>query len=689
MESSHDTERRPERWTVQAVKAAATDRRLHAAGIGAILVAVLAAVVVLNAGALASGSTPQGTIGSEIDSCTTIDEPGTYTLTADIENATADTCIDVRASGVVLDGNGHTIDGGPNGSDAEAFLDATFENGTSPVAPRWANHGVAVRGGTGATNVTVRDLHVSNWTYGVAYLDTEAGVVENVMGTHNGEAIDVFRSRNVSVRDATVIANVDGVVFDRSTASELADSNASGNALDGVGLYDATDVTVVRVESGSNGLAGIYLQDGANNTLASNELANNSEAGVRIVNGTANDLTANTIADTGGNVSVPPIESGAMILVESSDNAIDSTTVEDNGNWTYVSTNGSANNTVTNLSMPNATLSFTGRDVAIRSVETPPGPPENLVGVGQFVNATNTSDDSYVFLNFSYDDADLGEVDESTLRLWKHDDGDWSPVPGTNGVDAEANVVFANVTEFSVFAPLGEVSTQTTTATPTPTPEPPTTTEPTTTADGQSVEIEYLDCTTVRVTGNAGDVVIHTGFYDESGPGGQMLPMGAVDGSKVFNPDAYEGENGFQITYVEVHDDEYPRGERIASKINPNREQCDEQIRPDETTTPTPGPTPTPEPTPTSTPTPEPTPEPTPTPTPGDTSASSLATDTPTGTADTSTETTDTPTDTDAGSPATNTEQALQPRRPDDRTPLVVLGGLGTAVVLSRLHDAE
>ena len=79
-----------------------------------------------------------------------------------------------------------------------------------------------------------------------------------------------------------------------------------------------------------------------------------------------------------------------------------------------------------------------------------------LRAVGKFVNATATGENSSLFLTVSYDESELGAVDESTHRMWKYDDGDWSRV---DGVNTEANYVFANIADFSVFAPLGQNAT--------------------------------------------------------------------------------------------------------------------------------------------------------------------------------------------------------------------------------------
>ena len=61
-------------------------------------------------------------------------------------------------------------------------------------------------------------------------------------------------------------------------------------------------------------------------------------------------------------------------------------------------------------------------------------------------------------MNVSYEDGDLGGVNENSLRFWKHNGTDWTLVPGPNGVNTAENYVYANITEFSVFAPLGNVT---------------------------------------------------------------------------------------------------------------------------------------------------------------------------------------------------------------------------------------
>jgi len=93
--------------------------------------------------------------------------------------------------------------------------------------------------------------------------------------------------------------------------------------------------------------------------------------------------------------------------------------------------------------------------VGIKSVETPPPDPALKSNIGKYVNATNVTANSWLFLNVSYNASDISLVQEDSLKLWKYN-GTWHEVAGVNGVNTAENYVYANITDFSVFAPLGD-----------------------------------------------------------------------------------------------------------------------------------------------------------------------------------------------------------------------------------------
>jgi PGF-pre-PGF domain-containing protein len=138
-----------------------------------------------------AGSTPAAA-QTEIDSCTTIDSSGSYLLNQSVTQSVDSSCIVIRADDVTFDGGGHTIDypgdlGSPTGIDVD--------NGTG-----------------GLSNVTVRDVRVEGFFFGVQYRRVEDGRIVDVETANNDNAMFVFEGRNTTVRNATTesIINVDG-----------------------------------------------------------------------------------------------------------------------------------------------------------------------------------------------------------------------------------------------------------------------------------------------------------------------------------------------------------------------------------------------------------------------------------------------------------------------------------------------
>jgi glycerol kinase len=92
--------------------------------------------------------------------------------------------------------------------------------------------------------------------------------------------------------------------------------------------------------------------------------------------------------------------------------------------------------------------------VGLKGVTTPPSDPDGKRNISKYVNATNVTADSWLFLNVSYTDANVTDVDEASLKLYRWNGTAWTEVPGS-GVNIAENYVYANITSFSIFAPLG------------------------------------------------------------------------------------------------------------------------------------------------------------------------------------------------------------------------------------------
>lgn len=157
--------------------------------------------------AAGGGWTSLGQVGQQatpVETCTTIDEPGDYVLTADITDnkgtRLSQSCLLVTADDVVLDGQGHLVDG-------RGISDST---------------GVRV---VGASNVTVLDLRLSDWNRGLHYRDVSSGTVREVVAKRNARGIDLDGSSDVVLADNQVARNLIGIDLTRENRNVTLDGN--------------------------------------------------------------------------------------------------------------------------------------------------------------------------------------------------------------------------------------------------------------------------------------------------------------------------------------------------------------------------------------------------------------------------------------------------------------------------------
>ncbi|WP_435065511.1 right-handed parallel beta-helix repeat-containing protein [Halobaculum sp. EA56] len=151
--------------------------------------------------------TPEGTEtpsqpGNTISQCQVINESGTYYLGSNITTDFSDQCIQVAASDVVFDGQGHTIDGvSVDNTDKAVFI---------------GGYNVDV------SNVTVRNVRATNTDYGIR----------------------VVRASNVTVEGVTTFGTEDnGVYVQGSSDVELTDV-AVRETSNGFSILSSSDVTV-------------------------------------------------------------------------------------------------------------------------------------------------------------------------------------------------------------------------------------------------------------------------------------------------------------------------------------------------------------------------------------------------------------------------------------------------------------
>jgi len=111
----------------------------------------------------------------------------------------------------------------------------------------------------------------------------------------------------------------------------------------------------------------------------------------------------------------------------------------------------------------NVTAQYTGTGaINIASASSPGTPPSGMHGVNIFVNITvpETMTVEWMYIEIPYNESMLpAGVDESKLRLFYWTDTGWEKCENTN-VDTTNNVVYANVTHLTIFAPMAEKSSE-------------------------------------------------------------------------------------------------------------------------------------------------------------------------------------------------------------------------------------
>lgn len=211
------------------------------------VVAVAFALAVSGGGVLATGSTVAQP--TAIDSCTVISEPGEYVLTQDVASSGEGTCIEIRASDVVVDGNGYAIEGQGDGT-------GIGTPGTEPVQ-----------------NVTVANLVVREHETNVRLDDVTDGQLTDVRSQDPdmvGAGLVVSSAEQIEITNSQLDgASFGGAAVQLRDSAEVTVANNSftegSQAIDAEGL----DRSVVSGNEFSGGHP-IQLDSGSENTISNN-----------------------------------------------------------------------------------------------------------------------------------------------------------------------------------------------------------------------------------------------------------------------------------------------------------------------------------------------------------------------------------------------------------------------------------
>ncbi|PXF57566.1 MAG: hypothetical protein C4B59_14970 [Candidatus Methanogaster sp.] len=148
------------------------------------------------------------------------------------------------------------------------------------------------------TNITVRDLTLTDNWKGVLFAYTENSRIENVTVSSNYDGICLHSSSNNTLASNTALDNYDGVALDDSSNNTLVSNTANSNNDDGIQLDDSSNNTLVSNTANSNKEEGIQLSFSSNNTLVSNTANSNNDRGIRLYKSSSNLIYNNYFNNT-------------------------------------------------------------------------------------------------------------------------------------------------------------------------------------------------------------------------------------------------------------------------------------------------------------------------------------------------------------------------------------------------------
>jgi parallel beta-helix repeat protein len=176
-----------------------------------------------------------------VNSCMDINESGSYALTTDILDNSSSTCIKILADNVDFDGGGYIIDG--------------IDNANS----------YGVQAGNNNTNITVRNLTVTDWIYGISYQASSSGRITRITAASNINGIYLDSSSNDNLIDNnTVLNNQNYGIHLSSSSNNIIYNNYFNNInnffVDVPNTWNTTKIEGMNIISGSN-LGGNYWGD--------------------------------------------------------------------------------------------------------------------------------------------------------------------------------------------------------------------------------------------------------------------------------------------------------------------------------------------------------------------------------------------------------------------------------------------
>lgn len=228
---------------------------------------------------------------TQVDSCVTIDSPGRYVMTADVDHGYDNSrpCIEITADDVVFDGDGHEIirtDVTPSilvMGDNVTVENVTLDKVWDPMEY------------VGTTDGTIRNV-TSLGVYGVRLTRTTETQVVDSHFENDLLSIDLSESDDNTVRNNSIWGSDRGIDLSDSHGNVVSENAHSTGFGYGIGLNQSTDNTIRRNEVRGMSNWGYRLYHSDRNTLVRNQAIENYD-GFSLSNSDDNRLVRNTACD--------------------------------------------------------------------------------------------------------------------------------------------------------------------------------------------------------------------------------------------------------------------------------------------------------------------------------------------------------------------------------------------------------
>jgi parallel beta-helix repeat protein len=216
---------------------------------------------------------------TNISDCTTITSPGEYVLTNDIIDSTDTICIDIQASNVTLDCQGHTIDGidssdsiginvnSVNNVSINNCIISDFELGTFVYSSSYNT----------LSNITT----YSNTRHGIHILLSNFSTLSNILSYSNDLVGILYEKSNYStLSNIITYSNFIGTyLFNNSNYNNVSNVTSYSNQASGFIIgFSSNYNDVSNITTYSNGFGGIVLRSAESNTV-SNIITYDNNAG--------------------------------------------------------------------------------------------------------------------------------------------------------------------------------------------------------------------------------------------------------------------------------------------------------------------------------------------------------------------------------------------------------------------------